>query len=94
MNPPRLVLDELRTALCSINREKEEKRGEGLIGKAENFLDNFKAASARLGGELGKGGGTSGAGIMDTVAKAGITKSAIMRMLLLSRYWGCIPWLD
>ena len=73
------VVDLLEMATGYLDDEDVLTKSGGLIVKAENFLDNFEAASARLGGELGKGGGTAGAGIMDAVAKAGITKSAVMR---------------
>jgi hypothetical protein len=74
------IVDLLEMATGYLDNDDVVTKSGGLIVKAENFLDNFEAASARLGGELGKGGrGTTGAGIMDAVAKAGITKSAVMR---------------
>lgn len=73
------VFDLLEMATGYLDDEDVVTKSGGLIVKAENFLDNFEAASSRLGGELGKGSGTTGAGIMDAVAKAGITKSAVMR---------------
>ncbi len=50
----------------------------GLIVKAESLLDNFEAASARLG-DASKPGADAAPGIIDAVAKAGITKDAVMK---------------
>ena len=55
----------------------------GFIVQAESLLDDFEAASARLGDDnvrnaMGEKANAS-AGIMDAVAKAGITKDTVMK---------------
>lgn len=72
------IVDLLDVAATYLDDEDVVTKSGGLIVKAENFLDTIEAASARLGGELGKGDAAS-AGIMNAVAKAGITKRAVMR---------------
>lgn len=49
----------------------------GLIVKAESLLDDFEAASGKLGAKAAEGDAT--AGIMQAVTKAGITKETVMK---------------
>ena len=76
------IADLLDAAAGYLDDEDVVARSGDLIVRAESLLDTFEAASARLGGggDAGRGGaGSAGAGIMDAVAKAGITKDAVLR---------------
>ena len=76
------ITDLLDAAAGYLDDEDVVARSGDLIVRAESLLDTFEAASARLGGggDAGRGGaGSAGAGIMDAVAKAGITKDAVLR---------------
>ena len=75
--------DILDMAAGFLDDEEVVAKGEGLMVKAEEFLDEFEAASARLveGGasKVGDAKSTTAAGIMDAVQKAGITKDEVMK---------------
>ncbi|KAL9186078.1 hypothetical protein ACHAXT_005316 [Thalassiosira profunda] len=70
--------DVIDMAAGYLDDEEVVAKSGGLIVKAEGLLDDFEAASARLG-DAGKASGEAGAGIMDAVAKAGITKDTVMK---------------
>ena len=80
------MMDVLDLAAGYLDDEYVVSSTGGLIVKAESLLDNFEAASAKVLGDdsktrnniLGSGGDAS-AGIMDAVAKAGITKDTVMK---------------
>lgn len=74
------MMDILDMAAGYLDDEEVVSKSGGLIVKAESLLDDFEAASARLGeaGNRSKATG-DGAGIMDAVAKAGITKDTVMK---------------
>jgi hypothetical protein len=69
--------DILDMAAGFLDDEEVVSKSGGLIVKAESLLDDFEAASGRLGT---KAGGTDAtAGIMDAMAKAGLTKETVMK---------------
>ena len=76
------VVDVLDMAQGYLDDDEVVARSGGLIVRAENLLDDFEAATARLGDitSAGRTGAAVGeAGIMDAVAKAGITKDTVMK---------------
>ena len=72
------IVDLLDMAAEYLDDEDVVARSGGLIVKAESLLDTFEAASARLDGDMARGSAV-GAGIMDVVAKAGLTKDAVLK---------------
>lgn len=78
------MADVLDIAAGYLDDEEVVAKSGGLIVKAESLLDNFEAASARLGDSTAAGRSASNRrgdapGIMDAVAKAGITKDTVMK---------------
>ncbi|KAL7542529.1 hypothetical protein ACHAXR_011895 [Thalassiosira sp. AJA248-18] len=74
--------DILDMAAGYLDDEEVVSKSGGLIVKAESLLDDFEAASARLGDVGSKsmtGEAAPAAGIIDAVAKAGITKDTVMK---------------
>jgi len=75
------MMDILDMAAGYLDDEEVVASTGGLIVQAESLLDNFEAASARLGSPQRKGANNrdASADIMDAVAKAGITKDTVMK---------------
>jgi len=75
------MLDILDMAAGYLDDEEVAASTGGLIVQAESLLDNFEAASARLGSPQRKGANNRDVStdIMDAVAKAGITKDTVMK---------------
>jgi len=75
------MTDILDMAAVFLDDEEVVARGEGLMVRAEEMLDEFESASAKLtdAKKLGDAKGTAAAGIMDAVQKAGITKDEVMK---------------
>lgn len=69
--------DVLDMAAGFLDDEEVVSKSGGLIVKAESLLDDFEAASGRLGTKAG--GADTTAGIMDAMAKAGLTKETVLK---------------
>lgn len=74
------MLDLLDTAAGYLDDEEVVAKSGGLIVKAETFLDEFEAASTRLGTMNSSAPNSVGTGgIVEVAAKAGITKDSLMQ---------------
>jgi len=75
------LMDILDMAAGYLDDEEVVASTGGLIVQAESLLDNFEAASARLGSPQRKGANNKDVStdIIDAVAKAGITKDTVMK---------------
>jgi hypothetical protein len=74
------LTDLLDTAAGYLDDEAVVAKSGGLIVKAETFLDEFEAASTKLGAMSSSASGSMGTrGIVEVAAKAGITKDSLMQ---------------
>ena len=74
------LTDLLDTAAGFLDDEEVVAKSGGLIVKAETFLDEFEAASAKLGNMSSSASTSAGTrGIVEVAAKAGITKDSLMQ---------------
>ena len=73
------MMDLLDTAAGYLDDEEVVAKSGGLIVKAETFLDEFEAASAKLGKMSTSATSSVGTGFVEVAAKAGITKDSLMQ---------------
>ncbi|KAL3801633.1 hypothetical protein HJC23_013138 [Cyclotella cryptica] len=74
------MVDVLDMAAGYLDEEEVVAKSGGLIVRAETLLDEFEAASAKLGDRSASLSGSGGArGIIEVAAKAGITKEGLMK---------------
>lgn len=73
------MTDILDMAAGFLDDEEVVAKSGGFIVRAETLLDEFEAASAKLGDGKASVGDASAGGIMEAVTKAGITKDVVMK---------------
>ncbi|KAL7549489.1 hypothetical protein ACHAWF_012758 [Thalassiosira exigua] len=70
--------DLLDMAAGYLDEDEVVSKGGSIIVKAEGILDDLEAATARLG-EAGASGAGASSSLLEAVAKAGLTKDAVLR---------------